>query len=45
MLVLTRRPSESLILYPSDSIDPNMTVRELFADGPIEIWPHGVTGN
>ncbi len=45
MLILTRRTGESLLLYPSQDIDPNMTVRELFANGPIEIWSEGFKGD
>lgn len=37
MLVLTRRPGESIHIYPSDKIRPDMTVAELFRDGPFEI--------
>ncbi len=36
MLVLTRRAGESIQIYPSENIDPNMTVAELFRDGPFE---------
>ncbi len=45
MLILARSPGESPLLYPSEDIDPNMTVRELFANGPIKIWSHEVKGN
>ena len=37
MLILTRREGEVLTLSPSKYIDPDMTVRELFAGGPITI--------
>jgi len=37
MLVLTRRTGESIHIYPSDKIRPDMTVAELFRDGPFEI--------
>lgn len=37
MLVFTRRNGESFVLYPATDLDPNMTVAELFAAGPIEI--------
>ena len=37
MLVLSRKPSESFLLFPDDSVSPDMTVRELFAHGPIEV--------
>lgn len=37
MLVLTRKEDESLLIFPSDEIDPDMTVTELFNGGPIRI--------
>ncbi len=37
MLVLTRRPGEAIQIYPSGDIRPDMTVAELFRDGPLEI--------
>ncbi len=37
MLTLSRQEGESLFIDLEDSVDPNMTVGELFADGPIEI--------
>ena len=37
MLVLTRRPGESLLIFPAKDIDKNMTVAELFRDGPITV--------
>lgn len=37
MLVLTRRTGESIHIYPSADIPPDMTVAELFRDGPFEI--------
>jgi carbon storage regulator CsrA len=36
MLVLMRKTGESILIYPED-IPDNMTVAELFADGPIKI--------
>ncbi len=45
MLILTRHPGEPLLLYPTDDIDPEMTVRQLFANDPIKIWSHEVKGN
>lgn len=33
MLVLTRKPNQSILLYPSQGLDPDMTVRELLAKG------------
>ena len=37
MLVLTRRSGESIFIYPSPELDRDMTVGELFADGPIKV--------
>ena len=36
MLMLMRRPNESIYIYPDD-IPEDMTVKQLFADGPIKI--------
>ncbi len=44
MLVLTRRDSESLVIRPAASLDPQMTVAELFADGPIVVHVIGIKG-
>lgn len=37
MLIVTRRDSESILISPGDGIDPDMTLRDLFQHGPIEI--------
>lgn len=37
MLVLSRKEDQSLVIFPSENIDPAMTVAELFKDGCIEI--------
>lgn len=37
MLVLSRRYTESISISPADDIDPNMTLKDLFKQGPIEI--------
>lgn len=37
MLVLTRKLGESLRIYLSDTVDPELSARALFAPGPIEI--------
>lgn len=37
MLTLTRKTNESIIITPAKEIDTNMTVSELFNQGPIEI--------
>ncbi len=37
MLIVSRRDAESILIRPADNIDPNMTLADLFSDGPIEI--------
>lgn len=44
MLVLSRRADESIVITPAEGIDPSMTIKELFAKGPIEIMLLGGTG-
>ena len=44
MLVLTRRPGESIKIKPDAALDPNTPVGSLFADGPIEIIVTQVNG-
>ncbi len=41
MLTLTRKEGESFYLYPDESLDPNMTIQELF-DKPIRIELHWI---
>lgn len=36
MLIITRRPGEGLRIELHPAADPNMTVGELFANGPIQ---------
>lgn len=45
MLILTRRIGESLLVNLSESVDPDMTVGELFARGPVAITLLGAKGN
>ena len=45
MLILTRRPGELFQIDLAESVDPNMTVSELFADGPIEVAVVSLKGN
>ena len=40
MLSLVRHENESLFIQLAKDVDPNMTVAELFKDGPIEIYVH-----
>jgi carbon storage regulator CsrA len=44
MLVLSRRADESIVIQPAEGVDENMTVAQLFADGPIQITLLGGTG-
>lgn len=37
MLIVSRKDTESIEIRPGDGIDPDMTLADLFADGPIEI--------
>jgi len=45
MLILTRKSGQRILIGPSDAVDPNMTVGELFANGPIEIHYLGASRN
>jgi sRNA-binding carbon storage regulator CsrA len=44
MLVLTRKEDESLVIFPSEYIDPSLTVAELFSSGPIKITINKISG-
>lgn len=44
MLVLSRRADESILIQPAEGTDDTMTLRELFAKGPIQITLLGGTG-
>jgi sRNA-binding carbon storage regulator CsrA len=44
MLVLSRRPDESILIQPADGADVSMTLEQLFAKGPILITLLGGTG-
>lgn len=44
MLVLTRKPDEDLVIRPALGLDPQMTVAELFAGGPLLVRVIGVNG-
>ena len=37
MLVLTRKPRQNILLYPSPQLPPETTVGELFEAGPIAV--------
>jgi len=44
MLVLSRRADESIVIQPADGVDENITMAQLFANGPIQITLLGGTG-
>jgi sRNA-binding carbon storage regulator CsrA len=44
MLVIRRRSDESIVIQPAEGADANMTLAQLFADGPIQITLLGGTG-
>ncbi len=44
MLILTHRTGDRVHIQPKDGVPPEMTVRELFADGPIRIFVGPVLG-
>ena len=44
MLVLSRRADQSIVIQPADGADANMTMAQLFANGPIQITLLGGTG-
>lgn len=44
MLVLSRRADESIVIQPADGADEKMTLKDLFANGPIQITLLGGTG-
>ena len=45
MLIVSRKDAESILIRPSDDIDPQMTLRDLFCNGPIEITIFSGNGN
>ena len=42
MLILTRKPSQSLVVHPHPSLAPGIPVEEVFAEGSIEVQVLGV---
>lgn len=44
MLVIRRRSDESILIQPAEGADVNMTLAQLFANGPILITLLGGTG-
>lgn len=45
MLVLTRKEGESILIYPATHVGDAMTVKELFAHGPIKININKLVGS
>ena len=44
MLILTRKPSQSLSIHPHPTLDPGTPVDQLFVGGPIQVQVVGVQG-
>ena len=44
MLLLKRRPGETLIIKPSDALDPLTPIKDLFGAGPIKVQIRQVDG-
>ena len=44
MLILTRKPSQSLSIHPHPTLDPGTPVEQLFDGGPIQVQVVGVQG-
>ena len=45
MLIVSRRDAESIEIRPGDDTDMQMTLADLFSNGPIEITVFSATGN
>lgn len=45
MLIVSRRDAESILIRPDEGIDPQMTLADLFSNGPIEITVFSSNGN
>lgn len=45
MLIVSRRDAESILIRPGDDIDPQMTLADLFRNGPIEITVFSTGGS
>ena len=45
MLILTRKPSQSLSIHPHPTLDLGTPVEQLFSDGPIQVQVLGVQGS
>ena len=45
MLIVSRRDAESIEIRPNDDTDMQMTLADLFSNGPIEITVFSAAGN
>ena len=45
MLILTRNPGHSLFIHPRPSLSPDIPLKQLFAEGPIEVQVLRVQGS
>ena len=45
MLIVSRKDAESIEIKPVEGIDPQMTLADLFANGPIEITIFSANSN
>ncbi len=45
MLIVSRRDAESIEIRPGEETDMQMTLADLFSNGPIEITVFSATGN
>lgn len=44
MLVVSRRPDESILIKLADGVDGDLRIKDVFANGPIEITLLGGNG-
>jgi len=44
MLVVSRRPDESILIKLADDVDGDLKIKDVFANGPIEITLLGGNG-
>jgi len=44
MLIISRKDAESILIRPTRDLDPQMTVAELFRNGPSEVTVFTATG-
>ena len=44
MLILTRREGEAILISMAENADPNLTLAELFANGPLQLQIKKISG-